>query len=102
MTERAHLPDLDGTPHANVFPESEPKTVRLTLDAGEGVEAHRHPGRSVVLYVLDGSIELGLDDETHSLGRGDIVRFDGDREIAPLAREASTALVVLAPTPDDG
>jgi hypothetical protein len=33
MATLHHLSDLDGTPHANVFPDAEPKTIRLTLDA---------------------------------------------------------------------
>lgn len=101
MTEITRLSDLDATPHANVFPGSEPKTVRLSLAAGERVDSHRHPGRSVVLAVLDGALELDLDDETHALESGDVARFDGDRAISPRATEASTALVVLAPTAAD-
>ncbi|QIB74363.1 cupin domain-containing protein [Halogeometricum borinquense] len=101
MTEIVHLPDLDGTPHANVFPESEPKTIRLTLEADERVAPHDHPGRSIVLHVLDGALELELGDETHALERGDVARFDGDQDISPLATEPSTALIVLAPSPDE-
>ncbi|WP_311173715.1 cupin domain-containing protein [Halobellus ordinarius] len=96
MTEIEQLSALDGQPHANVFPSSEPKTIRLTLAAGEGVDPHTHPGRDVVLYLLEGAIELHLDEETHSLEAGDIARFDGEREISPVATEPSTALVVLA------
>lgn len=96
MTEITALSELDGEPHANVFPESEPKTVRLSLDADERVAPHTHPGRDVVLYLLDGAIDLELDEETHSLAAGDVARFDGEREISPVAREPSTALVVLA------
>lgn len=102
MTQITNLSDLEGTPHANAFPESEPKTIRLTLAAGERVEPHRHPGRNVVLHLLDGALELDLDDETHSLEPGDIARFDGDRDISPLATADSTALVVLAPVADEG
>ena len=39
------LPDFDGEPHADAFPGSEPRTIRLSLDAGERVDPHRHPGR---------------------------------------------------------
>ncbi len=90
------LADLDGSPHANVFPDAEPKTIRLTLAAGESVAPHAHPGRRVVCHLLDGAVELTLGDETHDLAAGDVVRFDGDREISPRAVEDSTALLVLA------
>ncbi len=101
MTRIRTLSDLDGAPHANVFPESEPKTIRLRLDAGERVDPHRHPGRDVLFYLLDGEVDLRLDDETHRLAGGDVARFDGEREISPAATEDSTALVVLAPRPGD-
>jgi len=96
MAAIEHLSDLDGTPHANVFPTEEPKTIRLTLDADERVDPHTHPGRDIVLYLIEGAIDLELDDERHSLAAGDVARFDGEREISPVAREPSTALVVLA------
>ena len=95
------LDDLDGRPHANVFPDAEPKTVRLTLDEGESVPAHDHPDREVVFYLLTGAITLELGEETHDLSAGQVARFDGDQGIAPTAREPSTALIVLAPRADD-
>ena len=95
------LSDLDSEPHANAFPGSEPRTIRLSLDAGECVDPHRHPGRDVVFYLVEGAVNLRLDDETYELAGGDIARFDGEREISPAATEPSTALVVLAVRPDD-
>jgi quercetin dioxygenase-like cupin family protein len=96
MTAVETLADLAGRPHATVFPGAEPKTIRLTLAEGEAVAPHTHPDRAVLFYVVEGRVELRLDDETHDLAGGAIARFDGDREIAPTALEASTALVVLA------
>ena len=96
MTTIRTLDDLDGQPHATPFPDAEPKTVRLALDAGSEVAPHSHPDRDVVFHLLDGTIELELDDETYELSAGEVARFDGDREIAPRAVEASTALIVLA------
>jgi quercetin dioxygenase-like cupin family protein len=96
MTAIEHLPDLEATPHANVFPSAEPKTVRLALDADERADPHTHPGRDIVLYVVEGAIDLDLDDERHALEAGDVAQFAGEREISPVARERSVALVVLA------
>lgn len=96
MTTIHSLDGLDGRPHANVFPDEEPKTIRLTLDAGDEVAPHSHPDREIVFYLAEGAIELELDGETHGLSAGDVARFDGDREIAPAAVEESTALIVLA------
>ncbi|GAA0526477.1 Cupin domain-containing protein [Halorubrum aquaticum] len=101
MTTIHALDELDGRPHANVFPDAEPKTIRLTLDAGDEVASHSHPDREIVFYLVEGRIELELGDETHELSAGDVARFDGDRDIAPRAVEESTALVVLASRSDE-
>lgn len=96
MTTVRTLSELSGEPHANVFPEAEPRTIRLRLPAGEGIAPHTHPDREIVFHLLDGAIELDLGDETYELSAGDVAHFDGDQEIAPRAVESSTALLVLA------
>jgi quercetin dioxygenase-like cupin family protein len=94
---KRHLPDLETEPHADVFPGDEPKTVRLSLGAGEQVPEHSHPGRRIVCYVISGTVELTLGDSTHGLDAGDIARFDGDQDISPRAVTDATVLLVLAP-----
>jgi len=89
------IDDPDGSPHAQLF-EGEPRVVRLTLDADEGVAAHRHPGTTVLLHVLDGRLDVVLDGDAHEVAAGEVLRFSGDREVAPTAREPATALVVIA------
>ncbi|WP_277554054.1 cupin domain-containing protein [Halobaculum limi] len=102
MTQVRTLSDLDATPHATVFPDAEPRTIRLALDAGERVDPHSHPGRDVLIHVLDGAIDLHVDEETHALSGGDLTQFKGEREVSPVATEDSLALVVLAPRADEG
>lgn len=94
------LDDLAGEPHAAVFPGEEPKTVRLTLDAGESVPAHQHPGRTVVCHVLSGELDVTLGDDEVTVGAGEVARFDGGHAISPTAVEPSVALLVLAERPD--
>lgn len=94
------LSDLEAEPHATMFDGAEPRTIRLSLAAGEHVDEHIHPGRSIVIYVIDGAIDLSLDDEEFELEGGDAIQFDGDQQVGPEAREDSTALVVLAPKTD--
>ncbi|MFB6080142.1 MAG: cupin domain-containing protein [Haloferacaceae archaeon] len=96
-TELTTLDALDGAPHAEVFDRRDPRVVRLALDAGERVPAHRHPEANVVAYLVSGRLDLSLDDETHELRAGDAIRFDGRREVSPRAVERSVALLVLAP-----
>lgn len=101
MTTIERLDELEGEPHAQVFPGAEPTTIRLRLAGGEEVAAHSHPERKIVLHLLEGALELRVGDETHELAAGDVARFDGDQEIAPRAVEDATALLVLAQREDD-
>jgi quercetin dioxygenase-like cupin family protein len=91
-----YLPELESTPQANLFPGTEPKTVRLSLSAGEEIPPHRHPGRRIVFHVLEGRIDLVLGASTQELDAGAVVRFDGDQDISPTAVTDATALLVLA------
>jgi quercetin dioxygenase-like cupin family protein len=101
VTSIHSLADSEGQPHATVFPNGEPKTIRLTLPGGDAVAPHSHPGRDVVLFLIEGRVSLHLDDETHEVTAGDVTRFRGEREISPQAVERSTALLVLAPRADE-
>ena len=95
--DHVSLDDLDARPHAAVF-ESGPKTVRLELEAGDGVAAHSHPGKDVLFHVLDGEMDVEHDGESTTVAAGDVLRFDGERDVAPTAVTDATALVVLAPS----
>lgn len=101
MTTIRSLDAVEGQPHANLFPESEPKTIRLTLAAGDAVPAHSHPDREIVFYLVDGRVELQLGEATHELTAGEVARFDGDQQIEPRAIDDSTALIVLARRSDE-
>jgi quercetin dioxygenase-like cupin family protein len=95
MAEQVHLPDLADEGRATLF-EGEPHTVRLALAAGEEIPAHRHPHRDIVCHVLAGELAMRLDESTHELRAGDVLRFDGDRDISPRADTDCEALLVLA------
>ncbi len=98
-TDVSTLADLDDEPAATVF--DEPRTVRLHLDADQRLPPHSHPDRHVVFVALDGRFALDVGDETHDVQAGDVVRFDGRREVSPLAETESTALLVLPERVDD-
>ena len=94
MSEIVSVPELTDAPHATVF-ESDPKVVRLALDADQRLPAHRHPDETVLFHVLDGQVDLSLGEEVLELAPGDLARFDGDMDISPHAREESTVLVTF-------
>ena len=95
-TETVTLPDCAGRTRTRLF-EGEPRTVRLALEGGETIPAHRHPDRRIVFHVLEGEMTVTVSGTEHRLEAGDLCRFDGDQEIEPAALEDSIALLVLAP-----
>ncbi|MFC4405938.1 cupin domain-containing protein [Haloarchaeobius iranensis] len=94
MTDVVSLPELTDAPHATVF-EAPPKVVRLELQADQRLPAHRHPDDVVLFHVVDGAVDLSLGDDVLELEAGELARFDGDVDISPHAREASTVLVTF-------
>lgn len=101
MTEHVSLDGLDQEPHAEVFEDPNPRTVRLQLDAGERMPPHTHPGMDIVFHLVSGRLELTVGEDTYDLRPGDLVQFSGEREISPRAVDPSTAVVVFAPSGTD-
>jgi quercetin dioxygenase-like cupin family protein len=97
----AHLHEMDASPLERLFEGTEPRTNFLRLAAGEHVPEHRHPDRTILLYVIEGEITLRVGEETASLRAGDLARFDGGRDVSPAAEADSRALVVLVPRNHD-
>lgn len=89
--ETTALEERDGRPHAVAFPGAEPRTIGLELLAGERIDPHEHPDRHVVLFVLEGRLDLSVGEGRRELVAGDLARFDGDHAISPEALEDSTA-----------
>jgi len=94
MTEIVDITALEARPGA-VALDGEPRVIRLALDAGETVPAHDHPGTTVLFFVVSGTVAVELDGAPHELATGELLRFDGDREIAVDAIDDATALVTL-------
>lgn len=97
MTERATIDDGESGGRTVLF-DGEPRTVTLSLAADERVPAHSHPDCTVLFCVLSGAVDLDLDGEPHRLEAGELLRFDGGRQVSPRARTDARALVVLAET----
>jgi len=97
MVSLTSLDDLEGEPHAELFPGEEPQTIRLSLEAGDEIAPHQHPDRQIVFHLLSGAVDVTLDEETYELAPGDVARFDGAQYVSPKAKDDSEALLVLAP-----
>jgi len=100
MVETTQLDTVTGSPHATVFAEG-PRTVRLTLAAGESVPEHRHPEATPLIHVVEGELDVAVDGESYTVEAGGLLRFDGRKSVSPTAREDSVAVVVLAPRSEE-
>lgn len=79
-----------------IHKNSNTKIVHLTLDAGEEIKPHNHTGKSIYFMVMEGYIDVFLDNsETHSLRDGDILMFDGDTMISAKAKEKCNIYIFL-------
>lgn len=103
MPEHVTLTDPTEEPHAELFETPRPRAVRLSLDAGQSMPAHTHPESDVLIHVVEGRMTVELDGEPYEAAAGDLLRFDGRREVAPRAETDAVAVVTFAPrAADDG
>lgn len=94
-TQITGLDEITASGRTMVF--DDPKSIALSLDAGETVPPHRHPGETILFSVLDGEISLALGDVEHDLTTGDVARFSGDQDISPSAVTDARAFLVFVP-----
>ncbi|WP_276259542.1 cupin domain-containing protein [Haloglomus litoreum] len=97
MPEHVSIDDPTEEPHAELFETPRPRAVRLSLDAGRSMPAHTHPESDVLLHVVEGRMTVELDGEAYDCEAGDLLRFDGRREVAPRAETDAVAVVTFAP-----
>jgi len=97
---RTHV-DLDDPPHDRFVALRRDLGVStfglnlMTLDAGQRGRIHRHGRQEEVYVVLDGTLDLLADGETHELGRGDVVRV-GPETRRQVVNRGPDRVVVLA------
>ncbi|GAA4021055.1 hypothetical protein GCM10022631_38780 [Deinococcus rubellus] len=85
--QRAAPPQvLKVTPHG--------RALLFTLEAGQGVPPHRHPGAQVILAVLSGVVEVRTQ-HPQMLEAGSVTTHDGDETISLLAHQPGQVLVTL-------
>ncbi|GGL97631.1 hypothetical protein [Deinococcus aerophilus] len=72
------------------------RALLFTLEAGEGLPPHRHPGAQVVLAVLSGEVEVRAGEAgPQTVGAAGVVTHDGDHVISVLALRSAQLLVTL-------
>ena len=62
---------------------------------------HAHEDTEQVMYILEGSIEMTIEEETSTLGPGDVVVVNRGQHHKVYSEEGVTFMEALAPVPLD-
>lgn len=103
--------DLDAEPWAGVDPEIVPVGYRLRpehlrpnvweYEPGDEMPVHRQDEQDELFYVIDGSAEMTVEDESVPLTAGDFVYVPPESLRGITATTACTILAIGAPNTDD-
>ena len=74
---------------------------RVEYDAGKQVPWHAHADSEQVMLVLDGEVEMTIEDETATLGPGDVVVVNRGLLHRLYSARGVTFMEALAPVPLD-
>jgi len=74
---------------------------RVRYEPGKQVPWHAHEDTEQVMFILEGSVEMTIDDETKLLGTGDVVVVNRGRRHKLYSEGGVTFMEALAPVPLD-
>jgi quercetin dioxygenase-like cupin family protein len=74
---------------------------RVEYEPGKQVPWHAHEDTEQVMYILDGSIEMTIEQETRTLGPGDVVVVNRGQQHKVYSEAGVTFMEALAPVPLD-
>jgi quercetin dioxygenase-like cupin family protein len=74
---------------------------RVEYAPGKQVPWHAHDDSEQVMVILDGSVEMTIEDETQTLGAGDVVVVNRGKRHKLYSGEGVTFMEALAPVPLD-
>jgi quercetin dioxygenase-like cupin family protein len=74
---------------------------RVTYEAGKHVPWHAHEHTEQVMLILEGEVEMTIEDETRTLGPGDVVVVNRGLRHALHSPAGVTFMEALAPVPLD-
>ena len=74
---------------------------RVRYEPGKRVPWHAHDDTEQVMFILDGEVEMTIEDETKMLGAGDVVVVNRGRHHKLYSEGGVTFMEALAPVPLD-
>ena len=74
---------------------------RVQYEPGKQVPWHAHPETEQVMVIIDGEIEMTIEEETKTLGPGDVVVVNRGRKHKVYSENGVTFMEALAPVPLD-
>jgi quercetin dioxygenase-like cupin family protein len=73
----------------------------VVYEPGTRVSRHSHPEAEQVMWIVDGSVEMTIGDETRMLGAGDVAVVNRGIEHELYSETGMTFVEALAPVPRD-
>ena len=84
------------TEYGQVVNNQDIMVVHLHLKEGETIAPHNHPGRQIFFTVVEGEVEVYLnEEETYPLVPKKVLDFDGEARISVKALKESDIFVYL-------
>jgi quercetin dioxygenase-like cupin family protein len=74
---------------------------RVEYEPGKQVPWHKHDDSEQVMFILDGSVEMTIEDETRTLGAGDVVVVNPGQHHKVYSPDGVTFMEALSPVPLD-
>ena len=74
---------------------------RVQYEPGKQVPWHAHEDTEQVMFILDGGIEMTIEEETKTLGPGDVVVVNRGQHHKVYSENGVTFMEALAPVPLD-
>ena len=91
---------VDGV-HLHAIGGEQVLLCKVQYDAGKQVPWHAHEDTEQVMFIIDGSVEMTIDDETKLLVAGDVVVVNRGQHHKLYSENGVTFMEALAPVPLD-
>ena len=91
---------VDGV-HLHAIGGEQVLLCRVTYGAGKEVPWHAHEEAEQVMFILDGEVEMTIEDETQTVSQGDVVVITRGRRHRLHSEHGVTFIEALAPVPLD-